>query len=141
MNDITSTTPEPGPPHDEAMGADADLRDLWRFYARRMSDTALAVSLSLSILLIAAFAVVGLRHAHWALHWWPAALLPVFAGAFGAWGIADRELADRRGSPATRAIAIRMLVAVEWASCVTAAVAVAAGVMLFLRVTVGTWIS
>jgi hypothetical protein len=123
------------------MRADADLRDLWCFYARRMPDTALALSVLVSILLIMAFAIVALTRARWGLRWWPTALLPMFAGAFGAWGIADRELSDRRRGSDSRLFADRMLVAVEWASCIAAALAVAAAMIVFLRVTVGTWIS
>jgi hypothetical protein len=114
---------------------------LWRFYARRTPDTWLVLFVFMSILLIVGFVVVGLMHARWALRWWPTALLPMFAGAFGAWGIADRELADRRRDPDKRPLAVRMLIGVEWASCVAAALAVAAAVIVFLRVTVGTWIS
>ena len=141
MNETTSASPNTPAPHDDAMRTDADLRDLWRFYARRTPDTWLALLVSVSILLIVGFTVVGLTHARWALRWWPTALLPVFAGAFGAWGIADRELADRRRESDNHPLAVRMLIGVEWASCVAAALAVAAAVIVFLRVTVGTWIS
>jgi hypothetical protein len=123
------------------MRPDSDLRDLWRLYARRMSDTGLVLCVSLSILLIAAFAVAVLVSAHWALRWWPAVLPPILAGAFGAWGIADRELAERRRDHRGRVLTRRMLTTVEWASCIVAALAAAAAVIVFLRVTVGTWIS
>jgi len=126
---------------DDATRADADLGELWRLYARRTSDTMLVMSLAVSILLIVVGAVVATTHASWALRWWPFALPPVFAGAFGAWGIADRELADRRALSDGRTFGIRMLVAIEWACVVIAALAVAAAVMVFLRVAVGTWIS
>jgi hypothetical protein len=36
---------------------------------------------------------------------------------------------------------IRALVAVEWASCIAAGSAGAAAMIVFLRLTVGTWIS
>jgi hypothetical protein len=125
----------------EGRDGDADLGELWRLYARRMSDTMLAMSLALSILSIVVFTAVGMTHARWGLRWWPFALLPVFAGAFGAWGIADRELADRRVLSDTRTFGVRVLVVVEWAAGVAAALAVAAAVLVFLRVAVGTWIS
>jgi hypothetical protein len=141
VNETTSASPNTPAPRDDAMRADADLRDLWRFYARRVPDTWLALLVSVSILLIVGFAVVGLTHARWALRWWPTALLPMLAGAFGAWGIADRELADRRRDSDSRPLAVRMLIGIEWASCVAAALAVAAAMIVFLRVTVGTWIS
>lgn len=124
----------------ERISADSDLRDLWRAYARRMSDTGLALCVAMSVLLIVAFAVIALMHARWALRWWPAVLPPMFAAGFGAWGIADRELTDRRRGEG-RPLAVRLLVAVEWAACIAAALAVAAGTLVFLRVTVGTWIS
>jgi len=141
MKRTTSTPPDALVPRDEPMRADSDLTELWRFYARRASDTGLVLCVGVSILVIAAFAVVGLTHARWAMRWWPLALPAVLAGTFGAWGIADRELAERRADAATRRPAIRALVAVEWASCTAAALAVAAAVVMFLRLAVGTWIS
>jgi hypothetical protein len=125
----------------ETVRADSDLKDLWRIYARRMTDTALAACVAVSISLFAGFAVVALMHAHWAQRWWPLALPTILVGSFGAWGIADRELAERRRRGATSSNGIRALVAVEWASCVAAGLAGAAAVIVFLRLTVGTWIS
>jgi hypothetical protein len=125
----------------ETVRADADLRDLWRIYARRMTDTALVLCVAVSILLFAGFAIVALMHAHWAQRWWPLALPPILFGSFGAWGIADRELTERRRRGPLDARAARTLLAVEWASCVAAGLAGAAGVIAFLRLTVGTWIS
>jgi len=141
VKNILSTTPAAPSPDDEPIRADSDLRDLWRFYAHRVSDTGLVLCVSISILSIAGFAVIALFRARWALHWWPLALPPVFAGAFGAWGIADRELGERRRVDESRPLTYRMLVAIEWASCVLAALAGAAAIIVFLRVTVGTWIS
>lgn len=125
----------------ETVRADADLRELWRIYARRMTDTALAVCVAVSILLFAGFTVVALMHAHWAQRWWPLALPPIIVGSFGAWGIADRELAERRRRGPVSDSTARTLLAIEWASCVAAGLAGAASVIAFLRLTVGTWIS
>jgi hypothetical protein len=136
-----STTSAAATPVDEAVRADSDLRDLWRFYAHRMSDTALVACVSVSILLIAGFAVIALLRAHWAQHWWPLTLPPIFVGAFGAWGIADRELVERRRAAESWPVANRLLLGVEWASCLIAALAGAAAIIVFLRVAVGTWIS
>jgi len=130
-----------GTPRDEATRADADLGELWRLYAHRMSDTGLLLCVSVSILIIAGFSVFALLHAHWASRWWPIALPPIFVGAFGVWGIADRELAERRRDAQARRFALRVLVGLEWASCTAAALAAAAVVIVFLRLTVGTWIS
>lgn len=125
----------------ETLRADSDLRDLWRIYARRMTDTALVLCVAVSILLFAGFTVVALMHAHWAQRWWPLALPPIIVGSFGVWGIADRELAERRRKGAIDASTARTLLAIEWASCIAAALAGAASVIAFLKVTVGTWIS
>ena len=124
-----------------AARADADLRDLWRFYARRANDLTLMACVVVSILSIAGFAIVALMHARWALRWWPLVLPPVVVGAFGAWGVADRELTERRRGAEARSLSIRVLVGVEWASCIVAALAGAAATIVFLRMTVGTWIS
>ena len=125
----------------ETLRADSELRDLWRIYARRMTDTTLVLCVAVSILLFAGFAVVALMHAHWAQRWWPLALPPILVGSFGAWGIADRELAERRRRGPVDAGTIRTLVAIKWASCIAAGMAGAASVIAFLRLTVGTWIS
>jgi len=125
----------------ETLRADSDLRDLWRIYARRMTDTALVLCVAVSIVLFAGFAVVALMHAHWAQRWWPLALPPILVGSFGAWGIADRELAERRRRGPVDVGTVRTLLAIEWASCVAAGIAGAASVIAFLRLTVGTWIS
>jgi len=133
-----SQTPTPS---NEGLRSDSDLGELWRLYAHRTSDTGLLLCVSVSILLIATFAVVALLRAHWALRWWPIVLPPVFVGAFGAWGIADRELAERRRGANARPAAIQVLVGLEWASCIAAGLACAAAIIVFLRVMVGTWIS
>jgi hypothetical protein len=140
MKDTAPTTPRAATEIEQSARADADLRDLWRFYARKMNDTALLVCATVSILLVAAFAVIGLLNAHWALHWWPLVLPPVFVGAFGVWGIADSELSERART-ADGAAPARMLVILEWAASGVAALAAAGAVIVFLRVTVGTWIS
>jgi hypothetical protein len=125
----------------ETVRADSELRDLWRIYARRMSDTALVLCVAMSILLFAGFAIVGLTHAHWGQHWWPLALPPIFVASFGAWGIADRELAERQRAGAVDRGTVRTLLAIEWVSCIAAGLAGAASLIVFLRLTVGTWIS
>jgi len=140
MKDTTPTTPRAATEIEQSVRADADLRDLWRFYARKMSDTALLVCATVSIFLVAAFAVTTLLNARWALHWWPLMLPAVFAGAFGVWGIADREISEGTRA-ANGPVPKRMLVILEWAASVVAALAAAGAVIVFLRVTVGTWIS
>jgi hypothetical protein len=128
-------------PRGDEPRSDSDFGELWRLYAHRTSDTGLVLCVSVSILSIAIFAIVALFRAHWALRWWPLVVPPVFVGAFGAWGIADRELAERRRDANTRSSAIRALVGLEWASCIAAGLAGAAAIIVFLRVMVGTWIS
>ena len=125
----------------QTLRAESDLRDLWRACARRLSDTALVLCVAMSILLFAGFAVLAIMHAHWAQRWWPLALPPIVVGSFGAWGIADREIAERRRREPAISSAVRALVAIEWVSCIVAGLAAAAAFVLFLRLTVGTWIS
>lgn len=141
MKGTVRATPQTPASHDDRLRSDSDLGQLWRVYAHRTSDTGLLLCVSVSILLIAGFAVIGLLHAHWALRWWPAVLPPVIVGSFGAWGIADRELAERRRDANARPAAIQALVGLEWASCIAAGLAAAAAIIVFLRVMVGTWIS
>ncbi|HEX8945337.1 MAG TPA: hypothetical protein VF785_19525 [Gemmatimonadaceae bacterium] len=133
-------TPD-SPTRGDGPRGDADLGDLWRVYARRTSDTGLFLCVSVSILIIASLAVIGLLHARWALRWWPVVLPPIIVGAFGTWGIADREIAERRSNPSVQPLALQMLIGVEWASCIAAGLAAAAAMIVFLRLTVGTWIS
>ena len=140
MKHTAPTTPRAATEIEQSARADADLRDLWRFYARKMNDTALVACASVSVVLVVAFALIALLNARWALHWWPLMLPPVFAGAFGVWGIADRELSERKHA-ANGPVPSRMLVILEWAAACVAALAAAGAVIVFLRVTVGTWIS
>ncbi len=121
------------------MGRDAQLLDVWRYWANRATDTQLVVMVVASIVAVAVFAVVGALAAPWALRWWPSVLIPAFAGAFGTWAIADREVADRsrRGERG----GIGVWVALKLAAASAAAAAALAAVFVFLRVTIGTWIS
>ena len=112
---------------------DASLRELLVERARGASDRRLAVDAGLGTLVACALAF-----------WRPAAWLPLFGAAlcfaaFGAWGIAMRELGERASRGETsggRALhALRMI----------AALAGGAGVALLLLgglgTLLGTWIS
>ncbi len=120
------------------MRRDAQLLDVWRYWAHRATDTHLVVTVVASIVAVAVFAVAGAVAASWAMRWWPTVLVPVFAGAFGTWAIADREVADRARRGAGGA---RVWAALKLASSVVAAAAALAAVFVFLHVTIGTWIS
>ena len=116
-----------------------DLRALWQRWARRANDTQLAALVGVSVTSIAAYAVLIVVDARAALRWWPAMVAPIVAGAFGTWSIADREQRER----AARAMYSggRALAGLKVASAVAAGLGAAAGVIAFLRLTVGTWIS
>ncbi len=122
------------------MRTDADLSDLWHDVARRATDAQLAAAVVSSVVLLVSLAVVTAIDAHLMIRWWPLAIIPTIAGAFGAWAIADRELAER-ASAAKPAHSLSALRALRAAAAVIAALATAAAVLAFLKVTVGTWIS
>jgi len=96
--------------------------------ARQSSDRRLAVDAAIGIVLAAVVAI--LRPPLWI----PLTALATCLGAYGAWGILDRELAD--AATAKRALAVgRGLVAV-----MGAAAALLFGVSLFFGL-LGQWIS
>jgi hypothetical protein len=109
-----------GRPPDDSLGA------VWRRLARAATDGQLAAcAAALPLALAVALAVVFTRP-HWAVRWWPAVAAPMLVGAFGLWGIGDRE----RGT--------------LWRAIQVAAVAVAslsASVLglWFLQRVIGTW--
>jgi ABC-type nitrate/sulfonate/bicarbonate transport system permease component len=120
-------------------GEAPDLRELWQRWARRATDTQLAALVAVSVALFIAYAVLIAFDARAALRWWPAMVAPIVAGAFGTWAIADREQRDRTAR-ATQSGG-RALAGLKLASAIAAGLGAAAGVIAFLRVTVGTWIS
>jgi hypothetical protein len=69
--------------------------------------------------------------------WWPLVLPALLAGAFGVWGIADREL----GEPGRRQKSRRMFAAIKLCSGVAAGVVAALAAIGILKLTIGTWIS
>jgi hypothetical protein len=116
-----------------------DLRDLWQRWARRANDTQLAALVGVSVTFAVAYGVLIALDAHAALRWWPVMVAPIVAGAFGIWAIADREQRDRAARATHRGG--RALAGLKLASAIAAGVGAAAGVIAFLRLTVGTWIS
>jgi cation transport ATPase len=114
------------------------IDQLWRDTARRASDSQLAVSAALMIPVVLGTVVATLLDVG-VVRWWPVLLIPLFISAFGFWGIADREIKDRgqnqlsSGTPG-------------WRTLRSAAVGLAIGcaavaTLLFLRLTLGRWIS
>jgi hypothetical protein len=101
--------------------------------ARRTSDGALAACAGAGLIALALLVAIHPR--------WGALLLPFVAlGAFGAWGIADRELAPRLTRvPRSRAVAA--LVAARWISAALGTVAAIAGAMWLMTVLLGPFIS
>jgi hypothetical protein len=101
--------------------------------ARRASDGALAACAGAGLLALALLVAIHPR--------WGALLLPFVAlGAFGAWGIADRELAPRLARvPRPRAVAA--LVAARWIIAAVGTVAAIASAMWLMTVLLGPFIS
>jgi hypothetical protein len=124
-----------------AASEDSDLREIWCSAARRASDTQLVACVAVAIVVAVSFAVALLIDVRRAFTWWPAVLPPLFAGAFGVWGIADRELegstAVAGGTPSSR----RALVALRWCSALAAGLVGVLGALGILTLTIGTWIS
>ena len=115
-----------------ALRPDATLVEVLVERARGASDLRLVLDAVLGIVAAVAFA------------WWGPAGWPVLVSialgfaAFGAWGIADRELNERRSQPRTLALAL------EGVKVLAVAVAIAAGIVTTvhaLTFLLGRWIS
>lgn len=118
-----------------------DLRDMWCATARRATDLQLVVSVAVALLIAIAFTIFVLIDVRRALPWWPLVLPILFAGAFGLWGIADRELESRRTSHGSGRVSHDALIALRAGAAVAAGIIGVLGILGMLRLTIGTWIS
>lgn len=115
-----------------ARRADATLAEILMDRARSASDRRLALDAGLGI--VAAVASAWWRPGGWLL----LASLALGFFAFGAWGIADREL-NERGSPAGAATIL--LRSVQVVAVLTGTAAAIVVVMHALALLLGRWIS
>jgi hypothetical protein len=101
--------------------------------ARRASDGGLAACAGAGIIALAVLAAVRPR--------WGAWLFPVIAlGAYGAWGIADRELISRRAlAPHSRATAA--LLVARWIAAALGTVAAVTAAIWIMLLALGTMVS
>ena len=97
--------------------------------ARRTSDGVLAIDAAIGCAYLAALLA-------WHPSWWQFVVAPVAIGAFGLWGIVDRELAAAR-TPALR----RVLLVTRAASAAIGTLAVVVSAFRILGALVGTVIS
>jgi hypothetical protein len=100
--------------------------------ARGSSDRRLAIDAAAGVLLAASM-----------LLWRPPLWIPVLGaaltiGAFGAWGIADRELAERVARPGARTVVLRTTRA---ATAAVGGVGALTAVLSLFMALLGTWIS
>lgn len=116
-----------------ALRPDASLPEILAARARSASDGRLAIDV------IGGF-VLGSLAAVFRFHGWPVLLCAgICFVAFGAWGIADREVRERAAGPRTR-----LVVALEYlrvGSVVLGGLAALAMIFGVLGLTLGTWIS
>jgi hypothetical protein len=116
-----------------ALRPDASLAEFLAARARAASDGRLVIDVMAGC---CAALGVGLWHpAGWLV------LLGASLGlaAFGAWGIADRELRERAN--ASSAVGVRVLAVVRAAAAVAGAVAAVGAMFALLGIALGTWIS
>jgi hypothetical protein len=123
-----------------------DLRELWYEYARATSDARLVALAVAGLIGAVGFVVLLFVDATRVARWWPLVLPVAFAGAFGVWGIADREMvAAGNGAGGTNGGdyigARRGWTVVRGAASVVAGGAGIAAMLEVLRVGLGTWIS
>lgn len=116
-----------------ALRPDASLADYLAARARASSDGRLVVDVILGA--CAAIAVAAWRPAGWLCLIGAAACFV----AFGAWGIADRELGERAGT--ARDAMRSLLVAVRTLAVALGVLASALALFAGLALTLGTWIS
>lgn len=113
-----------------------ELREVWSSAARRASDAKLVACVAVAIVAALAFGVGLLISVRRTFPWWPLVLPALFAGTFGVWGIADREMSDTTRRSSQRALAVAKV-----CSAVAAGVVAALAAMGILKLTIGTWIS
>lgn len=112
------------------------IDQLWRDAAHRASDGQLAALAALLLPVVAGATAAALLRLG-VFRWWPVLLVPLILSAFGFWGIADRELSAAHSSRIGKAAWRAVLVAATGLAIGCAVV----GVLLFLRISIGTWIS
>jgi hypothetical protein len=116
-----------------ALRPDASLTEFLAARARAASDGRLVADV-----IIGCCAALGV--ATWRPIGWPALLgVSVCLAAFGAWGIADRELRERAKLPHARVV--RVLVIARVAAAGIGALAAATAMFAVLGMMLGTWIS
>lgn len=120
---------------------DNDLRQVWCSAARGATDIQLVVCVAVAVVIAVSFAVALLIDVRRSLQWWPAVLPGLFAGAFGVWGIADREIEGNVTTGGGTRSSRRMLVALRWASAFAAGLVGVLAALGILKLTIGTWIS
>ena len=126
---------EPRPTAGELAGRPAGPYAVLAARARRASDGALAGAAAVGVLAAAAVAA-------WRPAWWALALPPVAVGAFGLWGILEREAAERRAGRAGRADALGLaLRAVQWLAVVVGTAAAGLAALAVLGALLGRVIS
>ena len=123
-----------------------DLREVWYEYARATSDARLVALAVMGLVGSVGFAILFSVDATRVARWWPLVLPAAFAGAFGIWGIADREIVatGNRASGANGGDQIgvrRGWMVVRGAASVAAVAAGIAAMLEVLRLALGTWIS
>ena len=116
-----------------ALRPDPSLPEFLAARARAASDGRLVVDVTAGCCAALAVAV-----------WHPAGWLVLLGAslclaAFGAWGIADRELRERENARTARGV--RLLSAVRFASAVLGALSAVAAMFAALGIALGTWIS
>jgi hypothetical protein len=119
-----------------------DLRELWYQYARSTSDARLVTLAVVGLVGVVGFVILLFMDATRVARWWPLVLPVAFAGAFGVWGIADREVLAAGGAAGGGQIGARRgWIVVRGAASLVAGVAGIAAMLEMLRVGLGTWIS
>ena len=106
------------------------LGAFWQQLSRRATDAQLALCAAVMPLALVVALVVTFTRPHWATRWWPATAVPLLVGAFGLWGIADRERdsSSRAGWRVVQGFAV-----------VIAIISAAVLTLWFLERVVGTW--
>jgi hypothetical protein len=88
----------------------------------------------------AAGAIVAIVIAGWRPpHWLPLTCAALCVGTFGAWGIADRELRERRVH--TQSVTVMVLRVARFLAAALGVVSALSLIFAVLSVTLGTWIS
>src|SRR5262245_35570461 len=116
--------------HPTTADTEESLAVFWRRFARRATDAQLALCAAAFPIGLAGALVITFTRPHWAVRWWPVIAFPLLVGAFGLWGIGDRERESSRSAVWRAVQSLAVLIAMLSAAVL---------ILWFLQRVIGPW--